>query len=140
MSLLYNSPCRGPDGRSYKTGLGLTYQNDRLGCLCDVGSTVQHSTLQYSTIQPYRKSVWGRERLEAMLGERDLVRGLEDLMTDRTAHWPDQQIVLQSSRHGTAGPFSQFGSKGRVQKFMLGKLVDFFIKWVGGVPLVHLGK
>ena len=50
MSLLYNSPCRGPDGRSYKTGLGLTYQNDRLGCLCDVGSTVQHSTLQYSTV------------------------------------------------------------------------------------------
>ena len=48
MSLLYNSPCRGPDGRSYKTGLGLTYQNDRLGCLCDVGSTVQHSTAQYS--------------------------------------------------------------------------------------------
>ena len=37
MSLLYNFPCRGPDGRSYKTGLGLTYQNDRLGCLCDVG-------------------------------------------------------------------------------------------------------
>ena len=27
--------------------------------------------------------------------------------------------------------------KERVQKFMLGKLVDFSIKWVGGVPLVH---
>ena len=27
--------------------------------------------------------------------------------------------------------------KGRVQKFMLGKLVDFSIKWVGGVLLVH---
>ena len=27
--------------------------------------------------------------------------------------------------------------KGRVQKFMLGKLMDFSIKWVGGVPLVH---
>ena len=31
----------------------------------------------------------------------------------------------------------QFFSKGRVQKFMLGKLVDFSIKWVGGVSLVH---
>ena len=28
-------------------------------------------------------------------------------------------------------------NKGMVQKFMLGKLVDFSIKWVGGVPLVH---
>ena len=28
-------------------------------------------------------------------------------------------------------------SKGRVKKFMLGKLVDFSIKWVGGVPIVH---
>ena len=28
-------------------------------------------------------------------------------------------------------------SKGRVKKLMLGKLVDFSIKWVGGVPLVH---
>ena len=28
-------------------------------------------------------------------------------------------------------------AKGRVQKFMLGKLVGFSIKWVGGVPLVH---
>ena len=27
--------------------------------------------------------------------------------------------------------------KGRVQKFLLNRLVDFFIKWVGGVPLVH---
>ena len=27
--------------------------------------------------------------------------------------------------------------KGRVKKHMLGKLVDFSIKWVGGVPLVH---
>ena len=26
---------------------------------------------------------------------------------------------------------------GRVQKFVRGKLVDFPIKWVGGVPLVH---
>ena len=30
------------------------------------------------------------------------------------------------------------GDKGRVQKLMLGKLVDFSIKWVGGV--VHQGK
>ena len=28
-------------------------------------------------------------------------------------------------------------SKGRVKKFMLGKLVDFSIKWVDGVLLVH---
>ena len=28
-------------------------------------------------------------------------------------------------------------AKGRLQKFMLGKLVEFSIKWVGGVPLVH---
>ena len=28
-------------------------------------------------------------------------------------------------------------TEGRVQKFMLGKLVDFSIKWVGGVLLVH---
>ena len=27
--------------------------------------------------------------------------------------------------------------KGRFQKFMLGKLVDFSIEWVGGVTLVH---
>ena len=26
---------------------------------------------------------------------------------------------------------------GRVQKFVRGKLVDFPIKWAGGVPLVH---
>ena len=26
---------------------------------------------------------------------------------------------------------------GRVQIFMLGKLVDFSVKWVDGVPLVH---
>ena len=30
-----------------------------------------------------------------------------------------------------------FGHKGRFQKFMLGKLVDFFVKWADGVPLVH---
>ena len=30
-----------------------------------------------------------------------------------------------------------YGIKGRFQKFMLGKLVDFSIKWVDGVPLVH---
>ena len=28
-------------------------------------------------------------------------------------------------------------AKGRVQKFLLNRLVDFLIKWVGGVPLVH---
>ena len=27
--------------------------------------------------------------------------------------------------------------KGRFQKFLLGKLVDFSIEWVDGVPLVH---
>ena len=27
--------------------------------------------------------------------------------------------------------------KGRFQKFMLGKLEDFSLKWVDGVPLVH---
>ena len=27
--------------------------------------------------------------------------------------------------------------KGRVQKFLLNRLVEFSIKWVGGVPLVH---
>ena len=27
--------------------------------------------------------------------------------------------------------------KGGVQKFLLNRLVDFSIKWVGGVPLVH---
>ena len=27
--------------------------------------------------------------------------------------------------------------QGRVQKFLLNRLVDFSIKWVGGVPLVH---
>ena len=31
-------------------------------------------------------------------------------------------------------------NKGRFQKFMLGKLEDFSIKWVDGVPLVHLVK
>ena len=34
-------------------------------------------------------------------------------------------------------PVSSRPPKGRVQKFMLGKLVDFSIKWVGGVSLVH---
>ena len=28
-------------------------------------------------------------------------------------------------------------AKGRFQKFMLGKLMDFSLKWVDGVPLVH---
>ena len=28
-------------------------------------------------------------------------------------------------------------TKRRFQKFMLGKLVDFSIRWVDGVPLVH---
>ena len=32
---------------------------------------------------------------------------------------------------------NQSVSQGRVKKFMLGKLVDFSIKWVGGVSLVH---
>ena len=27
--------------------------------------------------------------------------------------------------------------KGRVKKFLLNRLVEFSIKWVGGVPLVH---
>ena len=44
----------------------------------------------------YRKSVWGRERLE-------------ELMTDQTEHWPDDQIVQQSSCSGSDGPFKQFG-------------------------------
>ena len=32
---------------------------------------------------------------------------------------------------------SHLSPKGRLQKFMLGKLVDFSIKWAGGVLLVH---
>ena len=31
-------------------------------------------------------------------------------------------------------------TEGRVQKLILGKLVDFSIKWVDEVPLVHKGK
>ena len=33
--------------------------------------------------------------------------------------------------------YIQIRHKGRVQKFLISKLVDFSIKWVGGVPLVN---
>ena len=36
---------------------------------------------------------------------------LETMMTDCSPHWPDQQIIRQSTFHGQAGPFQQFGAK-----------------------------
>ena len=59
---------------------------------------------------PYRKTVWGRDRLEMVVDEEEgMVERLEELMMDQTQHWPDQQIVQQSSCSGTDGPFKQFG-------------------------------
>ena len=42
-------------------------------------------------------------------------------------------VILGTEEHG--GP--QLVPQGRVQKILLNRLVEFSIKWVGGVPLVH---
>ena len=34
---------------------------------------------------------------------------LERMMTDCSPHWPDQQIIQQSSCHGQPGPFHHLG-------------------------------
>ena len=46
--------------------------------------------------QPYRKSDWGRERMASLLEDSQMVSRLEELMGDRTLHWPDSQIIRQS--------------------------------------------
>ena len=46
----------------------------------------------------------------------------------------NNQIVMKTIE-GVA--IESFITKGGVQKFLLNRLVDFVIKWVGGVPLVH---
>ena len=56
---------------------------------------------------------------------------LEIIFQGPTEEDPDHPFVLVGAAH------CNFVCKGRVKKIMLGKLVDFSIKWVGGVPLVH---
>ena len=43
-----------------------------------------------------------------------------------------QEAGQEEQRH-----LANNSSKGRVQKFLINRLVDFSIKWVCGVPLVH---
>ena len=45
--------------------------------------------------------------------------------------------TLTGHQQDLGGNMEQLVSEGRFQKFMLGKLVDFSVKWVGGVLLVH---
>ena len=53
----------------------------------------------------------------------------------RYGHWDNFGEDVTQNEEFTI--FLSYVYKGRVQKFMLGELVDFSIKWVGGVPLVH---
>ena len=54
-----------------------------------------------------------------------------------TLHWRAAHVSVVSLLHTPVLSNSQLETDGGVQKLMLGKLVDFSIKWVGGVPLVH---
>ena len=56
---------------------------------------------------------------------------LEIIFQGPTEEDPDHPFVLVGAAH------CNFVCKGRVQKIMLIKLVDFSIKWVGGVSLVY---
>jgi len=66
--------------------------------------------------QHYRKSDWGKEQLEGIVkkqlgtSKNELCSSLETIMLDKTAHWPDDQILFQSGA-GTdlPGPFAKFG-------------------------------
>ena len=56
------------------------------------------------------------------------------------AHCSQSRLVCHmsgSALNENNQPMMLPNGKGRVQKYMLGKLVDFSIKWVNGVPLVH---
>ena len=74
-----------------------------------VGNHPQH--------QPYRKSVWGKEQLEEMVGKwkednTKVSDTLENLMLDKRLHWPDHQIIAQSKNEdGPPGPFAKNGEK-----------------------------
>jgi len=68
--------------------------------------------------QPYRKSVWGKEQLEGIVAneldssKQDLFDSLEKIMSDQTAHWPDDQIISQSKGGASTdqpGPFAKYG-------------------------------
>jgi len=97
-------------GGQYNVGRysrGLAGHTDNFGPVTEsagtfgVGNHPQH--------QLYRKSVWGRERLASVLGDSEILSRLEELMTDPSPHWPDDQIVRQSSCSGKEGPFKKFG-------------------------------
>lgn len=67
--------------------------------------------------QPYRKSVWGKEQLERIVSmqkfgssKQKLCESLEAIMLNKTAHWPDEQILCQSGAGSDQpGPFAKFG-------------------------------
>ena len=50
----------------------------------------------------------------------------------RVSQLHEGQDPVVASLEGNA-----YTGKGRVKKFLLNRLVEFSIKWVGGVPLVH---
>ena len=92
---------------------GLPGHSDNFGPLTQAGGTL--GVGNHPGHQPYNKSVWGRDRLAGLVsttkGEEELVVELETMMTDCSAHWPDQQITRQSTCNGEAGPFKQFGAE-----------------------------
>ena len=49
-------------------------------------------------------------------------------------------VLLSTTNSLKSAQSSPVIAKGRFKKFLLGKLVDFSLKWVDGVPLVHQGK
>ena len=58
----------------------------------------------------YRKAEWGRGELGKLVGEdRLLGEGLEQMMTNKEAFWPDPQIAKQAVCEGKEGPFARFG-------------------------------
>ena len=91
---------------------GLPGHTDNFGPLSQTGGTLGVGNHPHH--QPYNKSVWGRDRLDELVNttdqeEEQLVVELEKMMTDRSPHWPDQQISRQSTSQDRAGPFHQFG-------------------------------
>ena len=48
--------------------------------------------------------------------------------------------LLSTTNSLKSAQSSPVRARGRFQKFVLGKLVAFSLKWVDGVPLVHQGK
>jgi len=67
--------------------------------------------------QPYKKSIWGKEQLEALVKKSskdlkscdNLISELEGIMKNSNPHWPDPQIIAQSETPGTKSQFLKYG-------------------------------